>query len=93
MGGPGADMMGYGGAMEQAGMMGGAVGAGARMYGAAASPRPGPNGLQRGGGGVPRSGSSSELDALGPGGGGGNWVQIMDPDGKVYLVNQSGQQQ
>lgn len=83
----------YGG-MEPAGMMGGMgpVSAQARMYGAAASPKPGhANGVQRGGP-VPKSGSSSELcDALGggqAGGSGGNWVQIMDPEGKVYLVNQ-----
>jgi hypothetical protein len=91
MGGPGPDMM-YGG--MDSGMMG--VSAGARMY-SAASPKPGPgaNGMHRGGG-VPKSGSSSDLDVLGGGGGagnggagGGNWVQIMDPDGKVYLVNQA----
>ncbi|GBF95733.1 hypothetical protein Rsub_08715 [Raphidocelis subcapitata] len=87
-----ADVVYAGGGMEPAGVMGMApVGAGARMYGAAASPRPA-NGLPHHGGG-PRDGSSSELcDALGTGGnsaGGGNWVQIMDPDGKVYLVNQA----
>jgi hypothetical protein len=93
MGGPGPDMM-YG-AMEPAGMVAAApVGAGARMY-SAASPRPGPgaNGVARGGGG-PKGGGSPDLgDGLGGGGGGGgngggSWVQIMDPDGKVYLVNQ-----
>jgi hypothetical protein len=94
MGAPGADIMyGGGGGLEPGGMMG-AVSAQARMYGAAASPRPGAdaNGLQRSGPG-PKSGSSSELtDPLGGGGGGGNgnWVQIMDPEGKVYLVNQAG---
>jgi hypothetical protein len=97
MGGPGADMMYGGGGIDAGGMMGAVGGAQARMYGAAASPRPAANGMPRGGGGAgpagPKSGSSSELvpDALGGGGGsGGNWVQIMDPDGKVYLVNQAG---
>lgn len=75
--------------MDAAAMMGGGMGASARMYGAAASPRPGANGLQRGG--MPKSGSASELcdNGLGPNSGGGQWVQIMDPDGKVYLVNQA----
>jgi hypothetical protein len=89
MGGPMGMPMGVG-AMPMAG-------AAARMYGMAAGPAasPRPNGLPRGGGApVPRSGSGGELcDALGAGSngsaGGGNWVQIMDPDGKVYLVNQA----
>jgi len=75
-------MYGGGGGMEPA-MMG--MGSGARMYGAAASPKPS-NGLH------PKSGSAStELcdNGLGPNSGGGQWVQIMDPDGKVYLVNQA----
>ncbi|KAI8470103.1 MAG: hypothetical protein J3K34DRAFT_521666 [Monoraphidium minutum] len=88
MGGPGPEMM-YGG--MDGGMMG--VSAGARMY-AAASPKPSANGVARGGGGggVPRNGSSPNLgDPLGGGAanGGGNWVQIMNPEGQVYLVNQA----
>ena len=61
-----------------------------------------PRGGGGGSGSVPRSGSSSELTAGGGGGGvdalggapnggaaggGGGWVQVMDPDGKVYLIN------
>lgn len=90
MGNPGADMI-YGG-MDAANMMGGpSVGAQARIYGAAA--KPAGNGMPRGAA-APKSGSSSELcNALGvgsaAGSGGGNWVHIMDPDGKVYLVNQA----
>ena len=92
--GPGAEMM-YGG--MDGSMMGAAgMGAQARMYDAAGADKARFGGMQRGGA-MPKSGSSSELcDPLGGSstgasgaGGGGNWVQIMDPDGKVYLVNQA----
>ena len=79
------------GGVDQGGMMGGVGGAQARLYGAASSPRPmgGANGMARGvgGNGVPRSGSSSDMAHGGAGASGGNWVQVMDPEGRVMLIN------
>jgi hypothetical protein len=79
------------------GMMGGGglAGSQARLYHAA-----GPKGAGGAGGGQGRSNgpvkSSSAGDMAGDVMGsaplqGGNWVQVMDPDGKVYYLNQ-GQQ-
>ncbi|WIA28384.1 hypothetical protein OEZ86_010930 [Tetradesmus obliquus] len=80
------------------GMMGGGglAGSQARLYHAAGGPKAagGPGGQGRSNGPA-KSSSAGDMagDVMGSGAPlqGGNWVQVMDPDGKVYYLNQ-GQQ-
>ena len=80
------------------GMMGsgGLAGSQARLYHAAGGPKGagGPGGQGRSNGPA-KSSSAGDMagDVMGSGAPlqGGNWVQVMDPDGKVFYLNQ-GQQ-
>lgn len=76
-------------------MMGAGLGSQARLYHAAAPKAAGAGGAQGGRSNGPvKSGSTGDMAGDVMGGNqlqGGNWVQVMDPEGKVYYLNQ-GQQ-
>lgn len=78
-------------------MAGGGIGSQARLY-HAAGPKPGAGGAGGQGGrsnGPVKSSSAGDMAGDVMAGSaplqGGNWVQVMDPEGKVYYLNQAQQ--